>query len=382
MAKKSKLLNALDAHKGRDYDAEKRKKQVKAAERRKRKRSEDEEEDLARNLDAAHSEHNPGPLVVVETNNIGRKPQDGIPQQGGDFFGFSASEDDGEATQNRSKSPSPSASLSSASSLPLSEVSNDSDIIPHHRLTINNSAALTTSTKRIRLSQSHPQTPFSKTHCLVSPLNPNVPDPNDDLTRELEFYKICASAATKARHILLHETNPPTPFSRPSDYFAEMVKPDSHMQKIREKMRREAAERKAATEARRQRDLKKFGKAVQVAKEQERAKEKRQTLEKIKDLKRKRKGNETGLVRETDEDLFDVEIDQGKSGANSGPKAKRQKRDAKFGFGGKKRFNKSGTAASTADMKGFPSAKKMKGSNAGRLGKTKRLGKSRRAKPQ
>lgn len=324
-------------------------------------------------------------LLVQIFDSDPRKPQDVVPLQDGDFSGFSASESEDKALHNNTKSPSPSASLSSASSLPLSDVSsNDSDIIPHHRLTINNSAALTTNTKRIRLSQNYPQTPFSKTHCLVSPLNPNVPDPNDDLTRELEFYRICVSAATEARHILLHETDPPTPFSRPSDYFAEMVKPDSHMQKIREKMRREAAERKAAAEARRQRDLKKFGKAVQVAKEQERAKEKRQTLEKIKDLKRKRRGNDTGLVRETDEDLFDVGIDPGDSGANSSSNSrpKRQKRDAKFGFGGKKRFKKSGTAASTVDMKRFPSAKEMKGSNAGRLGKTKRLGKSRRARPK
>src|ERR1700730_2421360 len=35
MAKKSKLLAALDVHKGRDYEAEKRKKQIKAAEKQK-----------------------------------------------------------------------------------------------------------------------------------------------------------------------------------------------------------------------------------------------------------------------------------------------------------------------------------------------------------
>lgn len=73
MAKKSKLLNALDAHKGRDYDAEKRKKQVKAAGRRKRKRAEDGEEDLARNLDAAHDGDKAEPLLVVGSNDASRK---------------------------------------------------------------------------------------------------------------------------------------------------------------------------------------------------------------------------------------------------------------------------------------------------------------------
>lgn len=51
---------------------------------------------------------------------------------------------------------------------------------------------------------------------------------------------------------------------------------------------------------------------------------------------------------------------------------KRQKKDQKFGFGGKKRFAKSNDATSTADMRGF-SAKKMKGQK-------QRPGKARRAK--
>ena len=45
MAKKSKLLAALDAHKGRDYATEKRKSQVKAAEKRKRQKVEKADDD-------------------------------------------------------------------------------------------------------------------------------------------------------------------------------------------------------------------------------------------------------------------------------------------------------------------------------------------------
>ena len=58
------------------------------------------------------------------------------------------------------------------------------------------------------------------------------------------------------------------------------------MGKIKHKMTEEAAGKKAAAEARKQRDLKKFGKQVQVAKLQERDKAKRETLEKINILKR------------------------------------------------------------------------------------------------
>ena len=58
------------------------------------------------------------------------------------------------------------------------------------------------------------------------------------------------------------------------------------MGKIKAKMVDEAANKKAAAEARKQRDLKKFGKQVQVAKLQERDKAKRETLDKINLLKR------------------------------------------------------------------------------------------------
>ena len=58
------------------------------------------------------------------------------------------------------------------------------------------------------------------------------------------------------------------------------------MGKIKQKMTDEAANKKAAAEARKQRDLKKFGKQVQVAKLQERDRQKRDMLGKIDILKR------------------------------------------------------------------------------------------------
>ena len=98
-------------------------------------------------------------------------------------------------------------------------------------------------------------------------------------------------------------------------------------------------------------------------------------------------------IAANEEDLFDIALDNETKPSHSkstsdNPKSpnsytarttnskhdsKRQKKDAKFGFGGKKRFAKSGDAQSTADMSGF-SARKMKGKGS------KRLGKSRRAK--
>ena len=65
------------------------------------------------------------------------------------------------------------------------------------------------------------------------------------------------------------------------------------------------------------------------------------------------------------------------------PNAKRQKKNEKYGFGGKKRHTKSGDAASSGDLSAFPGARRMKSGGfgpgkGGKTPKTARLGKSRR----
>ena len=110
-----------------------------------------------------------------------------------------------------------------------------------------------------------------------------ISDVHDDLTRELAFYKQSLDAANEARTRLKREG---APFTRPTDYFAEMVKSDEHMGKIKSNMMDEAANKRAAADARKLRDLKKFGKQVQVARLQERDKAKRETLDKITLLKK------------------------------------------------------------------------------------------------
>jgi rRNA-processing protein EBP2 len=173
--------------------------------------------------------------------------------------------------------------------IPLSDIESlneeeTGDVIPHQRLTVNNTSALLQALKSITLPTS--KLPFSE-HQIVNSSVPNgIADVNDDLSRELAFYKQSLNAAKVARTLLKKEG---VPFTRPADYFAEMVKSDEHMGIIKKKMIDEAASKKAAAEARKQRDLKKFGKQVQVAKLQERDKAKRETLEKIQILKRSMK---------------------------------------------------------------------------------------------
>jgi rRNA-processing protein EBP2 len=178
--------------------------------------------------------------------------------------------------------------------IPLSDIESlasedKGDIIPHQRLTINNTTALTAALNRIQLPYS--KLAFSEYQSVVTDEPVEIEDVEDDLNRELAFYKQCLSAVKDARKQLKKEG---AGFSRPADYFAEMVKSDEHMGKIKQKLIDEAAGKKASAEARKQRDLKKFGKQVQVAKMQERAKEKRETIEKINTLKRS-KSNSTSI---------------------------------------------------------------------------------------
>jgi rRNA-processing protein EBP2 len=76
------------------------------------------------------------------------------------------------------------------------------------------------------------------------------------------------------------------PFTRPSDYFAEMVKSDAHMERIRQRLLDERVGMKRSEEKRKEREGKKFGKQVQLEKLKEREKGKKEMEERLKGLKR------------------------------------------------------------------------------------------------
>ncbi|KAG2176537.1 hypothetical protein INT44_007200 [Umbelopsis vinacea] len=244
----------------------------------------------------------------------------------------------------------------------------DGDLILEQKVTINNEAALKRITEEFRLKD----LPWIETMAVTSTEPIELEDVHDDLKRELAFYQQALEAAKIGRE-KVKATG--LPFTRPDDYFAEMVKSDEHMEKIRQRLLDETAGVKASEDAKRQRDLKKFGKKVQVEKLQERQKKKSEDMEKIKMLKRKRKGAEDFSTED-----FDIELDGGaddksnKKSKRGGP-SKREKKDSKYGFGGKKRHAKSNTAESSADVGGFNPKK----NKAPFKGQAKRPGKAKRA---
>ena len=102
----------------------------------------------------------------------------------------------------------------------------DVDIVPYIKLHKDNHAALTQALSTFALPLS--TLPF-RLHQSVTASESVTIDVNDDLTRELAFYKRALEAVKEGRKKLLAEG---VPFSRPADYFAEMVKYDEHMEKV------------------------------------------------------------------------------------------------------------------------------------------------------
>ncbi|KAI5810969.1 eukaryotic rRNA processing protein EBP2-domain-containing protein [Peziza echinospora] len=261
---KSKLKIALDRFQQRDFEAEKDKKlRKKASKIQKAKKLEEEEE--------SEEEEEEIPELIDASTKLPEKE---------------AVEEAEEEEEDEEKDEEEEEEDEEEDDLAFSDVDSDEDLqdaTPYTRLTINNKAALLNSLSKIALPFT--TLPFSAHLSLTSTEPTEILDINDDLNRELAFYTQALAHARQARDILASEPNA-TPFSRPNDYFAEMVKSDEHMGKIKQKLLDEAADKKASADARKQRDLRKFGKKVQVEKLQERQKAKTETLGKIQALKR------------------------------------------------------------------------------------------------
>ncbi|KIJ64561.1 hypothetical protein HYDPIDRAFT_90380 [Hydnomerulius pinastri MD-312] len=237
----------------------------------------------------------------------------------------------------------------------------DEDVVPKQKVEIDNTDALRRIRETIQLDPS-----LAWTETLVVPFPETIEvDVDDDLNRELAFYKQALHSADRARALASSHS---LPFTRPSDYFAEMVKSDAHMERIRSRLLDERAGIKKTEEKRKERESKKFGKQVQLEKQREREKGKKEMEERLKSLKRKRKGALDNA--EADGDAFDVAVEDAIA---DGPSAKRARgrggknlsrsaRDSKFGFGGKDRRSKQNTKSSTDNFDSGPG----RGGGAGR----------------
>ncbi|XP_023522121.1 probable rRNA-processing protein EBP2 homolog [Cucurbita pepo subsp. pepo] len=200
-------------------------------------------------------------------------------------------------------------------------------------------------------------------------------DVNDDLARELAFY---TQAFQGTRMALEKFQSLGLPFLRPSDYYAEMVKTDTHMGKVKGRLLAEQRKMEEAEERRKAREAKKLAKEIQAQKLKERAKQKKEEIESVKKWRKQRQksgfagGDKGGEMELSFEDGKAFERSGGKKRPGVSPgdcsggmarhrdggkgknlKKKKDFRDSKFGFGGRKSLKKQNTAETTNDIRGF-----------------------------
>lgn len=190
----------------------------------------------------------------------------------------------------------------------------------------------------------------------------------NDFKREMMFHRQAQSAVLYAMP-LLKQLGIRT--IRPDDYLAEMAKTDSHMQKIRENLMNKQQQQQRSERVKQLRHQRKEGKALQIQTKIQRQADKKQMLDQVKKV---RKGMSKDMSF----------LDNKKTGQSKKVLAKKQMKDKKFGFGGKKRGTKGNTRESAADISEYKRNPKVAGKAGGKRGKggmrneNKRPGKQRR----
>jgi len=166
--------------------------------------------------------------MTTKVKNLSRPPGDSaMSQKATEDIGDpeQASQDEGDESESSGKEDEIEEGVP-FSDLESLEGDEDVDIVPYQKLFKDNHAALTQALSTFALPLD--TLPFHIHQSITSSQDVAI-DVNDDLNRELAFYKQALEAAQEGRKKLSAEG---VPFSRPSDYFAEMIKDDEHMEKV------------------------------------------------------------------------------------------------------------------------------------------------------
>lgn len=205
---------------------------------------------------------------------------------------------------------------------------------------------------------------------------------NDNFKQEMLFYK---QSETGAQQSIARLKSLGIPTERPEDFFAEMVKSDEHMKRVKEKLISKQLTMERTEKVTKMRKMKKLGKKVQQEVLKKRADEKKQMMENVKKIRK-------GKADQEEADNFEINTEpETSSGKKKELNRKRKAKDSKYGFGGKKKMAKKNTQESYKDVSTFSSrvhskpkrsAKndKRKGGKPQRPGKTKRVNMKNKAR--
>jgi len=154
-----------------------------------------------------------------------------------------------------------------------------------------------------------------------------IADINDDLQRETSFYERALASAEVAIS-KLKALGIPT--RRPDDFYAEMVKSDEHMKRVRAELIFEQTRQETTDERRKAREQKRYGKQVQAEKLKERTLQKKDSIKNLDKWRKQRKRDgfeDNGAAPEGFEDEKRRNKSSGGVGNTGGPPRSRGRRN-------------------------------------------------------
>ena len=212
---------------------------------------------------------------------------------------------------------------------------------------------------------------------MVAEEKAELPDVHDDLAREMCFYEQALAAAKGGRDLL---KGAGVSWKRPEDFFCEMVKSDSHMARVKDRLIFEQHKMDAFEKRKQRQTQAKFAKARGAELVQQKAAEKRENIEAVDKWREQNKDRRKGGLGDDDDRDMDKMLaarDEARDSA-AGQSRKRKNSDRKWGFGGEK--NKKSTrndekalnntrGFNPKKMKAAASAVKQYGKGGGKGGK-------------
>ena len=172
-------------------------------------------------------------------------------------------------------------------------------------------------------------------------------DVNDDLARETHFYEHALRSAEVAIKNLKEIG---VAVKRPDDFYAEMVKSDEHMKRVRAELIFEQTSQETREERRKAREQKRYGKQVQAEKIKERTLKKKESIKNLDKWRKQRKQNGFADDGKAPDGFEDAPRQKERGGSRGGggqhgrstpeSQKKREFKNEKFGFGGRKRVRR------------------------------------------
>lgn len=209
--------------------------------------------------------------------------------------------------------------------------------------------------------------PFSTTKDLV----------HDDLKREVIFYNAALEAVHSAKALFLEKK---VPFTRPDDFYAEMVKSDDHMRKVKDRLLFESKKISAFEQRKANRETKLRSKENKTNSLESKSRDKRQHFDSLQNWSNDTKQNARkgmGNVGTMDDDNNDQKFKRYFNDGDKNPR--RSAADRKYGFGGSNRKQaghfKSADKKALNDYSDFKRGQKNSGGGNKRPGKQARVAK-------